>query len=233
VAPQRPIIEFLCRPDDRGVIAEPVPARSALPEWFRHLKGVDTTQLTTSNNGITVKRCMPFLDALSLAWILPLAATVRLQISDGGRTVDSGWDFDREMVSNHGGFQVAGNPFEPRPPMKFHNYWTIRTAPGWSCLLLPPINRPDPVVHILSGVVDTDTYASPVNSPFFAVARDGMYTLRKGTPLAHVVPFRRKDVVARGVVRSETPDEAEARERIRRNTAAGDGWYRNHARAPH
>ena len=46
------------------------------------------------------------------------------------------------MVSNHSPFQVAGNPHEPRPPMKFHNYWTIRTPPGWSCLFLPPLNRP-------------------------------------------------------------------------------------------
>ena len=35
------------------------------------------------------------------------------------------------MVRNHVRYQVAGNPHQPRPPVKFHNYWTIRTAPGW------------------------------------------------------------------------------------------------------
>ena len=76
----RPVIEFLCRPEDKGVIAQPVPAKSALPAWFRQVPGVDTSQVGATNNGLTVKRCMPFLDALSAGWIIPLAATVRLEI---------------------------------------------------------------------------------------------------------------------------------------------------------
>jgi hypothetical protein len=227
----RPTIEFLCRPEDHGVIAEPVPARAALPTWLRALPGVDPAQVSATSNGITVKRCLPFLDALSVGWIIPLAATVRLEILDGGRTVDAGWEFDREMVSNHGTFQVAGNPFEPRPPMKFHNHWTIRTAKGWSCLFLPPINRPSEVVEVFSGVVDTDAYGSPVNIPFVATAPDGVYTLKKGTPLVQVVPFRRADAVAKASVRAETNREADDRRRIHRRTLTEDGWYRRHARA--
>ncbi len=134
----RPVIHFLCRPEDKGIIAEPVPAKSALPAWFRHLPGIDKSQVTATNNGLTVKRCMPFVDAMSAGWIIPLAAPVRLEISEGGQTVSAGWEFDREMVSNHGAFQIAGSPYLPHPPMKFHNHWTIRTPKGWSCLFLPP-----------------------------------------------------------------------------------------------
>ena len=225
------VVEFLCRAEDEGVIAEPVLAKTVLPKWLRHLPGTDKTQVGATNSGITIKRCMPFLDALSTGWIIPLAATVRIEISDDGRTVDTGWEFDREMVSNHAPFQVAGNPFEPRPPLKFHNYWTIKTPPGWSCLFLPPINRPNRVVHVLSGVVDTDTYASPVNFPFFATAPDGVYRLEKGTPLVQVVPFRRADAAIRGSIRVESDAEGEARRAIERNVAASDGWYRREARA--
>jgi hypothetical protein len=226
-----PVIEFLCRPEDRGVIAEPVPARSVLPAWFRQLPGIDASQVSATNNGLTVKRCMPFLDALSVGWIIPLAATVRLEIKNEGREVTSGWEFDREMVSNHAPFQVAGNPFEPRPPMKFHNYWTVRTAKGWSCLFLPLLNRPSEVVQIFSGVVDTDTYASPVNFPFVATAADGTYTLNKGTPLVQVIPFQRDSAALAAAIRAETEAESQARDRIHRSTLAGEGWYRDHARA--
>jgi hypothetical protein len=227
----RPRIEFWCRPEDEGVIAEPVPARTVLPDWFHRLPGVDRARLSATNNGMTVKRCLPFLDALGVGWILPLAATVRLEISDGGRTVNAGWEFDREMVSNHGAFQVAGNPWEPRPPMKFHNHWTIRTPPGWSCLFLPALNRPNEVVQILSGVVDTDTYTAPVNLPFVATAPDGVHTVPKGTPLVQLVPFRRADAALAGSVRAETDRDRQQRERVYRNTLASDGWYRRHARA--
>jgi hypothetical protein len=226
-----PLIEFLCRPEDEGVIAEPVPARSVLPAWFRHLPGIDTDQVSATNNGLTVKRCLPFVDAMSAGWIIPLAAPVRLEICEGGQTVTAGWEFDREMVSNHGSFQIAGSPYEPHPPMKFHNYWTIRTPKGWSCLFLPPVNRPNGVIEVLSGLVDTDSYRSPVNFPFVATAPDGVYTLKKGTPLVQVIPFRRTDTALEASIRAESKQEGEEREHIRRSTHAGEGWYKRHARA--
>jgi hypothetical protein len=208
-----------------------VPAKSVLPAWFRRLPGIDKSQVSATNNGLTVKRCMPFLDALSAGWIIPIAASVRLEITEGGRTVTAGWEFDREMVSNHSTFQIAGSPYEPHPPMKFHNYWTIRTPKGWSCLFLPPINRPNGVIEVLSGLVDTDTYKTPVNFPFVATAPDGVYTLKKGTPLVQVIPFRRADAALEASVRAESEQEGEEREHIRRSTHAGDGWYKRRAQA--
>jgi uncharacterized protein DUF6065 len=228
---RRPTIEFLCRDDDRGVIAEPVPARQALPDWFRGLTPTDRDHLTATNDGFTVKRCMPFLDALSTGWIIPLAATVRLEIRDDGKHVDAGWEFDRPMVSNHSAFQVAGNPFEPRPPMKLHNYWTVRTVPGWSCLFVPALNRPNAVVELLSGVVDTDSFPTPVNFPFVATADDGVHVLPKGMPLMQVIPFRRESAAIEGSVRAETAAEEAERVRTHRSIGAGGSWYRRVARA--
>ncbi|MGD9703837.1 MAG: DUF6065 family protein [Acidimicrobiia bacterium] len=229
---RRRSLDFVCRPEDLGVIAEPAPAGRELPSWLRQLPGVDRSHESVSNNGLTAKRCMPMLDAFSVGWMIPLAATVRLEISDGGRTVNAGWEFDRVMVSTHNAFQVAGNPYEPRPPMKFHNHWTVRTPKGWSCLFLPAVNRPNHVVELLAGVVDTDAYTAPVNFPFFAIAPDGLYTLEKGTPLVQVVPFRRRDVQLPGTVRSETVGDRDDRTRVQRSTTAGSGWYRSAARAP-
>lgn len=80
-------------------------------------------------------------------------------------------------------------------------------------------------------MVDTDTYRSPVNFPFVATAPDGVYTLQKGTPLVQVVPFIRPEPALKSVVRAETEQDAQLRERIHRSTLAGDGWYRRHARA--
>jgi hypothetical protein len=227
---ETPGIEFLCAPEDLGVIAAPVPAREALPDWFRRLAPVDKNHLSTTDNALTVKRCMPFLDALMAGWILPLAATVRIDIRDNGQTVDTGWDFDKTMVSNHHPYQVNGHPMQPRPPCKFHNHWTIRTPKGWSCLFIPPMNQPNGVVEVAAGIVDTDEYTSLIHFPFFATAPDGLYTLEKGMPLVQVIPFRREDLQLPGTVRAETADEAAERQRILRATSAGDGWYRKEAR---
>jgi Family of unknown function (DUF6065) len=113
--------------------------------------------------------------------------------------------------------------------MKFHNPWTIRTPKGWSCLFVPPLNRPNGVVEVLSGVVDTDVYVSPVNFPFVALAEDGVHTLPKGTPLVQAIPFRRDNLDF--AVHAESEREASERERVFRNTLAGAGWYRRRSRA--
>ncbi|WP_439625464.1 DUF6065 family protein [Shinella sp.] len=227
----QPPLTFLCRKEDEGVIPAPVRAKTALPDWFRKLPAIDETQVSPTNSGITVKRCMPFLDAMAAGWVIGLAASVRMEISDGGKTVDCGWDFDRTLVSNHASHQVAGNPREPLPPCKFHNYWTIRTPPGWSCLFVPPLNRPNGVFEIVAGVVDTDTYQSEIHFPFFAIGEDGLHVLERGTPIVQVIPFRRDASDLDADIRAENPVEGTVRQTILRKTLAADGWYRKFARA--
>lgn len=227
----QPRLTFLCRKEDEGVIPAPVRAKTALPDWFRQLPAVSEVHVSPTNSGLTVKRCMPFLDAMATGWVIGLAASVRMEISDGGRTVDCGWDFDRTLVSNHASHQVAGNPREPLPPCKFHNYWTIRTPLGWSCLFVPPLNRPNGVFEVVAGVVDTDTYQSEIHFPFFATGQDGLHMLERGTPIVQVIPFRRESSDLDADIRSETQPEGDIRKTILRKTLASDGWYRRFARA--
>lgn len=226
-----PKLRFMCDPKDEGIIAPPVPAKTVLPEWFRKLPAIDQKMVSVTDNAMTVKRCMPFLDAMTTGWILPLGATVRLEIKDEGRTVTAGWEFDKVMVSNHNPHQVTGNPHEPRPPCKFHNYWTVKTPPGWSCAFVPLLNRPNPLFQCFAGIVDTDTYHSLIHFPFIATGGDGIHVIERGTPLVQVIPFKRETTDLEAVVGPETEDEAASRERILRHTQAGEGWYRKQARA--
>ena len=228
---QQSTIHFLCRPEDDGVIPPPIPAKDYIPRWFRKLPAVDPNRVSTGDTGLTVKRCMPFLDAMTTGWIIPLAATVRLEITETGHTVNAGWDFDRTMVSLHAPHQVAGHPSSHLPPCKFHNYWTVVTPPGWSCLFIDPLNRPNGVFETVSGIVDTDTYASEVHFPFFATGEDGLHVIEQGSPLVQVIPFRRSATDLNAEIRAETDAERDTRTRILRNTQAAEGWYREHARA--
>ncbi len=98
-------------------------------------------------------------------------------------------------------------------------------------MFVPPLNRPNEVVEVLSGVVDTDVYVSPINFPFVAVAPDGVHTLPKGAPLMQVIPFAREDEGIDGVIRAESEQDAAESERVYRNTLAGDGWYRRMSRS--
>jgi hypothetical protein len=107
----------------------------------------------------------------------------------------------------------------------------VATPKGWSCLFVPPLNRPNPLFEVLSGVVDTDTYQSLIHFPFIPTGPDGVHVIEKGTPLVQVIPFSREDAAVETDVRAETDAEAEEREKILRNTQAKEGWYREDARA--
>ncbi len=69
-----PRIEFLCAPEDQGVIAEPVPAREALPDWFRRIPAVDKQRLSTTEFIALIAMLWPgarrFLASLALMAIV-------------------------------------------------------------------------------------------------------------------------------------------------------------------
>jgi hypothetical protein len=65
-----PVIEFLCGADDRGIIAETVPARSAVPEWFRRSPASTATgrqRPTTTSPASAAGRLRRIVDRLDHA----------------------------------------------------------------------------------------------------------------------------------------------------------------------
>src|SRR5438105_11441393 len=91
-------IEFLCAAEDVGVIPEPYPARKLMPEWFKNLPPRVNNESKLRNS--TIKRCMPFLDALNLGWIIPLAADVEFSKDKDGN-IQTKSMFARTMVETH------------------------------------------------------------------------------------------------------------------------------------
>ncbi len=184
-----PTVEFLCHKEDFGVIPAPYPARKHMPDWYKKLPPRVDGQ-TKFNSG-TVKRCAPFLDAMSIGWIIPLAADVEFVTNADATGVDYKWTFHRAMVEIHGSAQLAGHPELPKPPMKFLNHWLIRCPKDYSLLFMPPLNRADPRFECASGLVDADRYLEFINFPFFFKKAGFTGIVTQGTPLVQVVPLHR------------------------------------------
>ena len=81
-----PQIEFLCMKEDYGVIPEPYPARKYLPQWFKDLPPKVDKKDKLENS--TIKRCAPFLDAMVVGWIIPLAADVEIITNNDATGLD-------------------------------------------------------------------------------------------------------------------------------------------------
>ena len=224
-------IEFLCAEEDYGVIPAPYPAKKNIPDWFKALP------MKTGNLGIntsTIKRCSPFLDALSVGYIIPLASDVEFHTNEDGSGVDYKWLFHKPMVDNHNASQVSAskcpNPLDPRPPMKFLNWWMIKTPPDYSLLFVQPLNRVEKRFVCYSGMVDYPYYQYEyINFPFFFLEDNFNGIIEAGTPLMQVIPVRKDSLLPIYKCREFTDKDKKKTGWMRRiKGSINDSVYRNH-----
>jgi hypothetical protein len=165
-------------------ILKPFSSSRFVPDWYRKMKGVD-------EQIITVKKCVPFLDALTSGYMIPLPMDVTWDSerkdfnSDGKIMVNS----DHAAVQTHEVVLPTG--FNPQPH-KWINSWHIKTPKGYSTLFIHPLNRLDLPFYSFSGVVDTDRHPLIINFPF--VLQEGFEgTIPAGTPVIQAIPFKRDE----------------------------------------
>ena len=187
-------VVFSCDKHLLGAIPSPVPAIKMAPDYFRNVK----PQIDNHPKNGTIKRCVPFLDALSSGFIIPLWCDVYVFARGGKISIDFPPKFPQgETLGAHSEMQIPKHPLSNKPygnmPMKWFNPWVVATEPGVSCIFTSPMNHMETRFKLLDGVVDTDTYQNHVNFPFIWTGGDGEFFLSKGTPLVQVIPFRREE----------------------------------------
>jgi hypothetical protein len=194
---------FRCPPELDGILPRPVPAVLGLPDWFKTLPQ-KAFNPTMGEETLTVKKCPPFIDAMTYGFLIPLPMDLTVQEGEFSWQFDVPEGFVSEYSHSPIGFhdpsQAAGTPFfdDDRFIIKFNNFWTIQAPKGYSLLFTHPINRSDLPFTTLTGLVDCDTfYDSPLNFP--ARWHDPGFSgvLAKGTPIAQCLPVKREGWTAR------------------------------------
>jgi hypothetical protein len=178
-----PLIEFHTEPALFGKIPEPFPASRAVPDWLKQLP-VDL------EGQPTIKRCAPFLQAMTAGYIIPVPFDVQFWYLPDGELV---FHSEGLMPQRHQPSQQIGTPFSAAKIIKLINPWLIKTPPGYSTLFIRPFNRFDCPFVPLTGLVETDTFYEAVQIPSVCQLPPGSnYTLARGTPLVQVVPILRE-----------------------------------------
>lgn len=179
------VIRFHATPANRANSPHPYPASRGVPQWLRR-----TPMDLEKENWSTVKRCAPFLEAMTAGYIIPLAEDCSIVRDSDGRMHATS---EHQIVVGHGANQYAESPFSHQPVAKFINPWLVVTEPGYSTLFIAPINRWEIPFFPLSGVVETDTYYNHINFPAICTMAPGTkFQLPKGTPVIQAIPFRRE-----------------------------------------
>lgn len=228
-------MEFYCHPDNHGIFPEPKPAAKYMPEWFKKVPIRLEERDPFGAKTLTVKQCMPVLDAMSLGYVIPLCGDVSIQTNSDLSEIKAKSGDSYNFVEFHSLGQVGNEsaPGFPAPPIKWINPWVIKTAPGWSTWVLPLTNRVGgDHFTCLSGLVDTDRYPKEINFPAIWHTPNFDDILLAGTPLAVVVPIKRSAVPSKPTIRKMKPEEFKHIDTIHRQQTNRRHVYTKELREP-
>lgn len=207
--PNNPIVKYF---DTRTEHFQPIngfmPARKALPEWYRKAPTrapLEGDQYTFDGEHFvfdpekadpktqyasTFKHCMPVLDSMTMGYVVTLGEDVVFnedaQMFEESEEVQQGGHFPFEMV----GYPT---PDWCHPKLyKWNSWWRLELPEGYSGLFMHPLHRTDLPFYTLPGLVDTDVHPLEVNTPF--MMRKGFSgTIPAGTPVFQMIPFKREN----------------------------------------
>lgn len=176
----------------------PKPSKTLIPEWFKKipmyasgLNAEPKLKLAKEyGTNMTVRKCVPFTDAMTMGYTVELPCEVVLEQNKSGYDID--WKLDANVFSLH-----QANSMMIEPPYGYHkhiskyNWGTIPLTPkGYSTLVLPSLIEHDSPFKAVPAIIDTDVSEFSFSLPVW-VSDHHEGVIRIGTPIAQLLPFKR------------------------------------------
>ena len=160
------------------------------PDWFKKLNAEEQH----------LKRCQGTQDFLNTGMTLRLPCDVRIRKN----AFSTGWEARYDTQEEIQGLGVESFGYEQTGPIpatngravetgnwiKILNPWEIKTAPGWSSMILPVLWEQDRRWNLVPGVVHTDFYHH-MNWVLNIFTDEDEFVIPMGTKIAHIITFPR------------------------------------------
>jgi hypothetical protein len=201
------------------------PARNVIPEWYKKSKGTLDDAPTPLKKTATVKRCVPFLDAMTFGYMIPLPVDINIIQINGFAYYewrDDADGYDPIHIRPQEAMQSMPVPtgYEDTYPA-WNTRSFIEIPKGYSALITHPLNHTELPFFTVSGIIDSGVLFEG-NIPFF-IKKGFEGLIPKGTPILQVLPFKTDNWES---VKDETlRNRAHLRRRDRLITAFS--WYKN------
>jgi len=184
----------------------PVTAKSFIPEWFKNIPLDRQEGRDMNKKPMTVKGCIPFMDAMTTGYMLCMPQDLEFRNENGIRKAFWGfekyakniWEDNEPVANPEPSYRTEGiaipNEYEQelwRLPM----YPRVETPPGYSILVTHPFNRFELPFITFTGIIDTDLFNGTLVATI-AIRKDFNGVVKKGTPVAQLMPFKRDNWVS-------------------------------------
>jgi hypothetical protein len=205
------------------------PAKQAIPEWYK--AGVRIGDLDESKKikilpvNAGFKLCAPFLDSMTLGYMIPLMADIAIKQTEGGPSITYSNVLGDPVFLRDTGSINSTLPV-PEGLSELHFVWrtsiALKIPKGYSALITHPLNRFDLPFITLSGVADGEFVMPHGQIPvFFSNTFEGI--IPRGTPIAQVILFKQENWSSK--IDKTIIDEAIKTSHVSEATAFG--YYKN------
>lgn len=181
------------------VVPRPIPASDAMPSWWNDITPFSHRQSnamvsTEPTRQPSVKKCVPFADALRFGYVQELWCDVLIETDEHGTRY--------EWAAGPQPLEIRDNAASLMPiPDGYKSIefawlqpWYVSTPKTHTLLVTQPMNRFDLPFVCTSGVVDnSSTFRIPFGRiPFFV--KDGFNgIIPAGTPMFQIIPIKIED----------------------------------------
>lgn len=184
-------------------VPKPQPAARSIPEWYRSQPGNMGDSEMIPKSGIaasTVKRCMPIFDAMTAGYMIVAPCDIHLDATNPEKLE---WQIPAalqsmkaDLFATHAPEQYENYPIDPehyhKQLFRILPTWSVGTDPGYSVLFTNPYHSDGSPLWAFTGLIDTDGFISEGHVSFL-VKKGFKGTIKQGTPLYQLIPFKRED----------------------------------------
>lgn len=183
------------------VFPAPIPMSKNIPQWYKDQPSY-IVQENQPVDGVTIKGCQAIFDMITTGYLLLCPVDIEIDTTENNKIFKISEEYKNlrpPLIGDHDMKQISHYPFNNN---FFTDYlfrvkmaWVVGTEKGYSCLFMEPQHQDYIPLHAVSAIIDTDTLLSDGLFSFF-VDKGFKGTIKKGTPLVQVFPFKRDDWVA-------------------------------------
>ena len=192
----------------------PQPGIKFIPDWYKAQPGNKGDSEMIPAIGVaasTVKRCMPIFDAITAGYIIVAPCDIHLDATNPEKLE---WSIPAQLQSLKADMFAFHSPEQyenyPVDPDQYHKQifrilptWAVGTDEGYSTLYTNPYHSDASPLWAFTAIVDTDKFVTDGHLSFL-VKKGFKGTIKQGTPIAQLIPFKREAWTSEAV----DPDEA-------------------------
>ncbi len=180
---------------------QPIPMSKKLPEWYKDQPSY-IVQENSLIDGITIKNCQAIFDIITTGYLLLCPVDIEIDTTGDNKVFkisDSYKKLKTPLIGSHSKEQVSHYPFNydffTDCIFRVNIGWVVETEKGYSSLFMEPQHQDYMPMHAIAAIIDTDGYMSDGLFSFF-IDKGFKGTIKQGTPLVQVFPFKRENWIA-------------------------------------